>query len=56
MFEIFCAGCDYPHDKDFEIDRKNGYPHYLALFIKTPGILKIDGEKKTFSKRDFHFI
>lgn len=53
MFEILCAGCDYPHEKDFEINRKNGYPHYLALFIKTPGILIVNGEKKSFPKGTF---
>lgn len=53
MFEILCAGCDYPHEKNFEIYRKDGYPHYLALFIKTPSILLIDGEKKHFPKGTF---
>ncbi len=35
MFQILCMGIGYDHEPDFTIDRREGYPHYLALLVRT---------------------
>ena len=44
MFYIRRMGCDYHHEEDFRIERENGYDCFLALFIKSPCLLKKEGQ------------
>ncbi len=45
MFKIRRMGCNGIHDRNFHIDRKNGYDCYLLLFIKSPAVFCINGEE-----------
>lgn len=41
--KIIKIGCNGSHDQNFKVSRPNGYPYYLFLLIKTPGLFIIDG-------------
>lgn len=49
--EIVKIGINGSHDRDFKVSRPNGYPYYLFLFVKTPAIFQINGEKIVASSR-----
>ena len=44
MIELIKIGENAFHDSTFQVDRPNGYPFYLLLFVKTSGCFLIDGE------------
>ncbi|MCM1168027.1 MAG: hypothetical protein NC401_18750, partial [Ruminococcus sp.] len=45
MINIIAAGLEYYHSADFMIERKQERDYYLALYIETPCILGVKGEK-----------
>ena len=53
MFNLICMGLGYEHEPDFEIDRRDGYPHYLALLIRTKCRLKYRGEIQSYPPNTF---
>lgn len=53
MFKLICMGLGYEHEPDFEIDRRDGYPHYLALLIRTKCRLKYRGEIRSYPPNTF---
>ena len=53
MFQILYMGIGYLHEADFLIERQNGYPHYLALLIRSQCRLKQDGEIRPFPPNTF---
>lgn len=44
MIELIKIGENTIHDSTFQVDRPNGYPVYLLLFVKTSGHFFIDGQ------------
>lgn len=40
MFNSICMGLGYEHEPDFVIDRRDGYPHYLALLVRSKSRLE----------------
>lgn len=50
MIEILKIGENTSHPSDYTADRKNGYPFYLFLLLKTDGMFFIDNEWKRISK------
>ncbi|MCD8120477.1 MAG: AraC family transcriptional regulator [Lachnospiraceae bacterium] len=43
MLEILKIGERSTHTPDFEVDRPNGYPHYLVLLVQSPARYLVDG-------------
>lgn len=43
--EIIKIGSNSFHDKNFKVERRNGYPYYLFLLVKTPALFVIQGEE-----------
>ena len=53
MFRIVCMGIGYDHEPDFEIDRRDGYPHYLALLVRTPCRMRCGDEIRSYPANTF---
>ena len=53
MFKILCMGIGYEHEPDFAVERPEGYPHYLALLIRSKCKIMVDGEIKSFPQNTF---
>ena len=53
MFLILCMGIGYEHEQDFLIERKEGYPHYLALLIRSKCRLRVNDEIRSFPPNTF---
>jgi len=45
MLKIIRMGCNTVHDKNFFVDRPNGYEWYLLLLVKSPAIFFVNGEE-----------
>lgn len=48
MISILRMGEDAEHDKEFDVDRPNGFQEYLFLLTKTRGCFFVNGEWKEF--------
>ncbi len=46
-------GLGYEHESDFVIDRQNGYPHYLALLVRTKCRFRVENEIRSFPPNTF---
>lgn len=44
MIKIYRMGCNAAHDKNFYINRPNGWGCYLLLLVKTEALFQINGE------------
>ena len=53
MFNIICMGLGYEHEPDFVIDRRDGYPHYLALLVRSKSRLEYQGEIRSYPPNTF---
>ena len=53
MFQIICMGIGYEHEPDFVIDRREGYPHYLALLVRTKCRLRCGDEIRSYPPGTF---
>ena len=53
MFQILCMGIGYEHEPDFLIDRQDGYPHYLALLVRTKCRIREENEIRAFPPNTF---
>ncbi len=53
MFNIICMGLGYEHESDFVIDRRDGYPHYLALLVRSKSRLEYQGEIRSYPPNTF---
>ncbi|HAG12954.1 MAG TPA: hypothetical protein DCG49_03720 [Ruminococcus sp.] len=53
MFRIICMGLGYEHESTFVIDRREGYPHYLALLVRTPCRLRFLDEIRSYPANTF---
>ena len=53
MFHIICMGLGYEHESDFVIDRRDGYPHYLALLVRSKSRLEYQGEIRSYPPNTF---
>lgn len=53
MFHIICMGLGYEHEPDFVINRTEGYPHQLALLVRTPCRLGYGGEIRSYPANTF---
>lgn len=53
MFHILCMGIGYEHEPDFTIDRREGYPHYLALLVRTPCRMRRGDEIRSYPPGTF---
>lgn len=53
MFQIICMGIGYEHEPDFAIDRREGYPHYLALLVRTACRLRCGDEIRSYPPNTF---
>ncbi len=53
MFHIVCMGLGYEHEPDFVMNRPDGYPHYLALLIRTKCRLRSGDEIRSYPPNTF---